>query len=341
MKASPSVVLRADADSTIGAGHIRRLLALSSALQRAGCATILASTSLTPALERQAHPSVVESSSARAGSNEDAEWTAALARSRGALWVALDGYQFDASYQRAIRSAGLRLLVADDFGQLGPYAADVIVNQNVFASEEMYAGNAGFARVLLGPAYALLRPEFREARADETPAQARRILVTLGGADPANLSVPVTTAVLRLPDPDVRVTVVIGPVNADDGTSLERIGDRRLTVVTATSDMAALMREADVAITGAGVTVYELCALGVPAIVLPIVPGQEAVARALTAAGLSIDLGSADVRTNPNDFARAIERVIGDRAAREAVRRTGRLRVDGLGADRVVTAMSL
>ena len=43
---------------------------------------------------------------------------------RHAGWVVLDGYHFDAEYQRQLKTAGVKLLIVDDTAHAGAYAAD-------------------------------------------------------------------------------------------------------------------------------------------------------------------------------------------------------------------------
>src|SRR5262249_32858596 len=104
-------------------------------------------------------------------------------------WLVLDGYHFDAAYQQAIRAAGYRLLVIDDMAHLPQYYADVLLNQNMHATALHYHCNPE-ATLLLGSCYALLRPEFPawRGRQRSVPEVARKVLVTMGGSDPDNVT---------------------------------------------------------------------------------------------------------------------------------------------------------
>lgn len=54
-------------------------------------------------------------------------------------WLALDGYHFTPDYQKAIRERGYRLLVIDDMAHLNHYHADILLNQNIHASNLLYS----------------------------------------------------------------------------------------------------------------------------------------------------------------------------------------------------------
>ena len=85
----------------------------------------------------------------------------------GADWVVVDGYHLGSDYQRALKEGGARVLVIDDHAHLDRYHADVLLNQNLGAPD--YRDRAPGARLLIGPHYALLRREFRDVPARDTP----------------------------------------------------------------------------------------------------------------------------------------------------------------------------
>ncbi len=337
------LIVRADGDSKIGAGHVMRLLALALRARRTGSDVTFLSASLAPGLaariERLGIP--IHRADVTPGSTADARWVTDAAKVQKAEWVAIDGYGYSRSYERSLHTAGLHVLTVDDVGGDGTYETDIVLNQNVFADEGMYRDRSESTRLLLGPTYALLRPEFLEGAGSSREPQehARRILVTLGGADPEGMTGKVVSAVCRLDDPELKVVVIAGPA-AEQGAALLNPGnDPRVTILgPVEEDMPTFMRDADVAVTGAGTTVYELCAVGVPALIVPLVEAQRQVAQNLGAAGLGESLSSclADERT----LATAIGDFLADPARRTMLRERGRELVDGLGAGRVIRAMA-
>src|SRR5262249_6429779 len=114
-------------------------------------------------------------------------------------WLVLDGYHFDAAYQQTIRAAGYRLLVIDDMAHLPQYHAAGLLNQKMHATTLHYHCNPE-AALLLGPRYALLRPEFRPwyGWQRSTPEVARKVLVTMGGSDPDNVTLQVVRALQQV-----------------------------------------------------------------------------------------------------------------------------------------------
>jgi UDP-2,4-diacetamido-2,4,6-trideoxy-beta-L-altropyranose hydrolase len=336
------ILIRADGDRRIGTGHVMRMLALAARALARGSEVVLASARLDDGLADRARRVgvTVECRAVEPGSRRDAAWVVEQAAGLPADWIVVDGYRFDEAYQEAIRAAGLRLLFVDDYGQCDRWPANLILNQNVSATSALYLERAHDTELLLGPSFALLREEFVAAAAAEREVGARadRILVTMGGADPGNAADRVLDAFGLLRDPSLQVRVVVGPSNPHGPQLAARPGDPRLEILPATDDMASLMAWADIAIAGAGSTVYELCCLGVPTLVIAIAQSQIAFARALDRERLSVDLGWHDT-LDPAAVALTITMIRRDQGRRAELSRLGRARVDGRGADRVLDVL--
>lgn len=257
-------------------------------------------------------------------------------------WVVLDGYEFDAA---DLRDAGERcrvLHIADDAEQ-DAYPCDILLNQNVYATADAYAGRSN-ARLLIGPRFALLRPEFNRF-ADwerETPARVRRILVTLGGSDPGGLTAEVVRQV-RAELGDVSLTVVVGGGNPrSQALRAELEGEGSTRVVHAPPDMAQLMAAADLGVSAAGSTTAELAFMQLPSVLLVVAANQRPVAAALDAAGaarLAGEVIGAGPMV-PGELRRIVRDLAADADARREIASAGRALVDGRGARRVVHAMA-
>jgi spore coat polysaccharide biosynthesis predicted glycosyltransferase SpsG len=91
-----------------------------------------------------------------------------------------------------------------------------------------------------------------------------------------------------------------------------------------------------VAVVAGGVTLYEACALGVPAVALAVVPAQRAAIRAFARRGAVLDARSSSPSRNVADIAAAqVVRLVEEPERRLALARRARTLVDGKGAVRV------
>lgn len=257
--------------------------------------------------------------------------------------IVVDGYRFPSAFQRPIHGAGCRLMVMDDNGENGSYDCDVILNQNIGAYEGLYSDRRPDTRLLLGTRYALLRPEFVAMHnvTRRPPGSGFRLLVTMGGADPADGTGMVLDALALLGCQDATVTVVIGAGNPRQEyleRKARRLHWKAVEVLRGVDDMACLMHRADAAITAGGSTCWELCLLGVPMLALATADNQRDIVRGLAAAGASLDGG--DVRHSPpEDMVPLINVLLADAARRTDLSSCARSIVDGLGARRVRDAV--
>lgn len=337
------LVIRADASTEIGTGHVLRCLALAHAWQDAGGRAVFAMTLPAPGLDQRLQVSQVDAVrlTAALGSAADAEATADVAKRLGATWVVVDGYHFGADYYRAIMERGLKLLCIDDYGQADRYDATIVLNQNICASEGLYANRAHSTQLLLGTRYALLRREFwswREYQRNVSDVP-RRVLVTMGGSDANNCTLSVVYALQQLEQAELEVRLLVGSMNPNEKSLSEAIQrDTRFQIIVDAADMPALFAWADLAITAGGSTCWELAFLGLPAMAVVLADNQEPIARGLAAAGAVVDLGW-DSTLSITGLTAALGALITDVTGRRAMSESGRKLVDGLGGKRVVTAM--
>ena len=339
-----TLLIRADANVAMGTGHVMRCLALAQAWQdaggRAGFAMAEMATWVQQRLLQESVP-IFEVSSP-AGTGEDARSTAAIAREQAAAWVVVDGYQFGQDYPQLVKAAGFKILFLDDYGHAEHYVADLVLNQNVSADANAYENRTPYTRLLLGPAYCLLRREFnawREWKREFTPA-AHRVLVTMGGSDPENFTQRAIEALNLVDDEELEAAIVVGGSNAH-AELLDRIASqagKKISVQRGISNMAELMAWADIAVSAAGTTCWEMCLMGLPALLIDLAENQTPVARELNRRGCAVHLGGpGDVSSTK--LAGQVERLLNSMEERRALSLRCRELVDGKGAQRVVSAM--
>ena len=129
-------------------------------------------------------------------------------------WTVLDGYNFDPAYQKQVKDADHRLMVIDDIAHLDRYYADVVLNQNIYATELQYACELQ-SRLLLGRSTFCCGSESGpgEAGSGRCLKLARKILVTLGGSDPDNKTREVMRALSEIDIDGIEVIFVAGASN--------------------------------------------------------------------------------------------------------------------------------
>jgi UDP-2,4-diacetamido-2,4,6-trideoxy-beta-L-altropyranose hydrolase len=195
-------------------------------------------------------------------------------------------------------------------------------------------------RLLLGPAYAPVRPEFaalREAALARRGGAVARVLVSLGLTDVGGLTAKVVDR-LRPRLAGATLDVVLG-ADAPSLPALSRIAahDKRMTLHVDSTDMAGLTARADIAIGAAGSTTWERCTLGLPSALLVLAENQRAAAAAVAefGAALVVDPAAEDFDTALD---RAVVRLMTDAALRARLSAASAAACDGLGALRAADA---
>lgn len=339
---SDVLLLRADASSRIGTGHIMRCIALAQGWREAGGRVVFAHAETTGAMARRLEAERLESVGidAAPGSVDDAARTSAIARELEAAWVVADGYAFGAAWQEAVKRAGLRLLLADDCGHAESYCADLILNQNLHADAALYSRRASHTRLLLGAKFVQLRREFAAWGnwRRSFPEVADKVLVTLGGGDPDNATAKVLRALARLKG--VEATVVVGGSNPNRA-AIEALAESLgggFKVVVGPANMPELMASADLAVSAGGSTSWELAFMGLPTVAIAIADNQRPIVQSLVGAGCAADAGWFQ-DLDEERLAGILEDFRRSRPMREAMSARQRRLVDGHGVRRILAAM--
>jgi UDP-2,4-diacetamido-2,4,6-trideoxy-beta-L-altropyranose hydrolase len=337
------LLIRVDASTEIGTGHLMRCLALAQAWKDAGNKVAFITNCQSEGLLQRLRGEEF-SLYALAGSHPDPKdwnYTKEVLASYPNAWVVLDNYYFDETYQQRVKESGHRLLVIDDMAHLKHYYADIVLNQNLHA-EQLHYSCEPYTRLLLGTRYVLLRREFLAWRGwkREIPEIARHLLVTLGGSDSENHTLKVIQALQKVDVTGLEATVVIGAGNlhTDELEAAVRQSQVPIQLVRDARNMPELMSWADVAISSAGSTVWELLFLGTPTLALILADNQRQIAEEVERQGVARNLGRAE-NLSVQSLAKQLVLMANDSNLRRKISKNARQLVDGQGAQRVVASI--
>jgi len=333
---APSILIRCDATPALGGGHVMRCLTLANALAKAGWRVRFACVAGT---------ATVVSALARSGFDiielinplDAAQLVGKLRKPFDA--IVFDQYDIDANYERALRPFANMLVVIDDLADRR-HDCDLLIDQTFGRTPEDYRSLLpADAQILTGSQYALLRPEFAQARpralarhSDGRPV--KRILVSMGLTDPGGITEKVLNAV---PEADTGMSVdVVAGSRAPGLPAVQELAARHpnVTVHIDAADICSLMIAADLAIGGAGTTTWERCCLGLPTIIWILADNQRLVANALG------KIGAAYVVDDLNAFAEALAKMLRSPTSRQSLSAAAAALTDGHGTDRIVDSIN-
>jgi UDP-2,4-diacetamido-2,4,6-trideoxy-beta-L-altropyranose hydrolase len=319
-----NIIVRVDASIRIGLGHFMRCLALMDAARARGATTVFVTRDLPVSCReiliakghRHAAIETVASTSTdidrRVDAHDHFDWLPVSQQKDAAHtiskiadlscdWLIVDHYGIDAEWEQALVPYCKKLMAIDDLADRDHFC-DLLLDQNLGRQLGAYTPHLlRGCETLIGPDYALLRPEFAVRRAQNLPPRdARRpkhLLVALGGTDNDNVTAAVLRAFLvaNLPS-DTAIHIVMGAQAPwiEDVQAKARLFAGRAHVHIGIDTMAELIAECDLAIGAAGLSAWERCCLGLPSLLLIMAENQRAGAHALHAAGAAIMLESVD-----------------------------------------------
>lgn len=185
----------------------------------------------------------------------------------------------------ALRESGRKVVAIDN--TTAPEADSTVVPSPFFRGErgERVAGGSEF--LIIGENF----QREREISFRKEGLSPFKVLVTMGGADPCNLTELVVNALERLSG--IEVTVVIGPA-ATPSPYLRRFIESEnpaFRFLFDVADMAQLMSSSHIAFTAVGTTIYELAYMGVPSVIISNYPSDDRDIRELKNLGMSFGLG--------------------------------------------------
>jgi len=316
---SALIVIRTDSSLKIGSGHVMRCLTLAEALRDSGaivrfvCRYLpgnindiifkkgfkvyeLSSVDLDEGIDHYTEGVEDYPHWFKVTQEQDAMETLDVLDSICPDWLIVDHYGLDCGWENRLRPHVNKLMVIDDLANR-PHDCDLLLDQNYFGdSENRYEGLVPpTCTQLLGPRYALLRPEFAEARKKLCPrtGEIRCVFIFFGGTDPENITGRTLTA---LSDPELahlEVDVVLGKTNPNRASIERQVATRPKTnFYVQVKNVSELMVRADLALGAGGATTWERICLGLPSIVTILSENQRKFSETLDKAEFQICLGN-------------------------------------------------
>ncbi|WP_306839567.1 PseG/SpsG family protein [Catenuloplanes nepalensis] len=315
----------------MGAGHLVRCLALAEELLARGCRVALlgdvGSVSWTAReIDRLGLPVVAAPPSPEA--------LALTARRLGLDAVVIDSYVTDPGCAAALRAGGVTVLAIVDGDPRGQ-DADLYLDQNLGAELVAPPLPPGAIR-LAGLPYVLLRDSVRSRRPSRprppSAPGAPSVVCFFGGTDPAGAA-PVLAGMLAATGVPLDA-IVVSPVPAE----IPVTPGQRFRCVPNTPDLPELLDGADLVVSAAGTSTWELLCLGVcPALVM-VADNQRLGYDAMLARGLGFGLGAVADLPSPAAISTLREALTSPSRRHELAAR-GWSEIDGDGRVRAADAL--
>lgn len=297
-----TIFIRTDANPRMGSGHLMRCLALAQAWKTMKGDAVFLTQTLTSALKSQikSEGMTLVEFQAPAGKDQDVQKTLKVIRHSKEKnpWLVIDGYQFSDHFSEKIMSHGVRVLKIDDFRRKQSISADLILNQTMGATAQDYPAEKDKLKLLCGEFYTLFRKDFSRIKSQSSKTNRfKKVLLTLGGSDPLNLTQKLLKELVKKTDLKKEIRVIVGPSNPHfkELQQLER--DRKIKLFHSITHMVPHYQWADFVVTAAGSTIWEILLLKKPFGFFTIASNQKRIQKILIQKKLGINLGSSSKKS--------------------------------------------
>lgn len=227
----------------------------------------------------------------------------------------------------------------DDLGN-APSTPKFIINPSVSPGMTEYKSKSGRTTYLVGEKYFIL------GRADVNPIgepkrKIEKVLVSLGGADPANYT-PGILAILGALPFDFRISLVLGPafVRFKEVENAIRSIGKEVEVLKNIGNMLEVMCSHDLAFVAGGSTALELAYTGTPGILVPTISHECETSAYLQSKEIFCDLGDIKVGEKSEKYDK-ITKFWTDYDMRRTYSGNAKRFIDGKGLSRVLSETGL
>jgi len=252
-------------------------------------------------------------------------------------WVVVDSYEISADQISELNAVCPVLAIVDaDHRRID---ATLYLDQNL-GTEIAFPPDTDARQLLLGSDYALVRDEFLQLRRSERSTAIdgkAHVVVFFGGSDPHGAVVSAAQSIIES-GADVRLTVICAQRWIHDVKSA--CADSDALVLELTPNLPHLLSEADVVVSAAGTSAWDVCTLGRAAVFVGIVDNQIPSLRQIQRYEVALTLDATVPERNVLDHVGAlVSRLVGSEDERSALVNRCATIFDGKGKSRVVDRM--
>ena len=361
------IVIRCDATTLTGIGHISRCINLASHLHSRGCQILFLCRCHQSSLHRQILSGkfqflelperVGEACNSNIGPYEAWLSCSQLVDAHDCITAVcgepnfspslliVDHYALDITWEQKIvdNFPGLKLLAIDDLANR-KHSVDILLDSGRYEQtvNHSYSGLIPKdATYLSGPRYSLLSNDYARYRQSVSVRESvARVLVFYGGVDSDNWCEKALKCLENLGFGHLDVDVVLG----SNAPHIELIRSllkphRHWTLHVGIPSLAPLIAKADLAIGAAGIHSWERASLGLPAVAAAVVDNQNDVLLSLSDAGLVYPIARNDEPNIVEQIKHAITTVMNNPDVLSSMSKASLEAVDCYGVHRIATTL--
>ncbi len=314
------IIVRVDGDHHIGMGHVYRSLNLADFLKKSGHKIIFLTKN------QEARKILFKKSPCYILPKRSATKQKIIQRFKPDI-IILDKLKEKTSEIRLLQKKS-KIIAIDYTGNNKGMIKNSI---NMLYQQSAASRNNSFS----GFEYTILNKTFQNSKPIRVKKNVKSILVLQGGSDTRCFTPKIIKALNSLKG-DLRITAVLGPSfrcwkELKKSTMTNR---KPLRILHNVKNMSLVMSKHDMAITAGGMSLLELCRLGIPSIVVCGEKFENETASLLQKKGFGVNLGYGQ-EVSRNRISEVAKELLADYSKRKRMNKTGINIIDGEGTARV------
>lgn len=249
----------------------------------------------------------------------------------------VDSYYVTKHYFEELRKRVYTVYI-DDYGN-EVYDIDCLICYAIYADTLNFKSRySASTKLLLGTDYVPLRKEFKNLPKKQIRERIENLLLLCGGADPYSFLKHLLEKL------DIsrynKISLICGRYNKDYEYLAAKYADNGIVkIIKSTDNMLQYMQEADLAISAAGSTLYELCAVGTPTISYVLADNQVKNAEGFDRCGVIKYAGYAEDLSIIDNITDCMIKQYEDATVRESCSVLQQKCVNGRGAELIIEGL--
>ena len=256
--------IRVDMNNVIATGHMMRCLSVADAARDMGLETtfIVADEQALSLLEKRGYLSVVLNTK---WDDMDSELPVIkkVIEENHIEYLLIDSYKVTQNYLKEL-TAIVKTLYIDDVNAF-VYPVNGLICYANYWEKFGYDKKYSDTKLFLGPSYTPLKMVYKQCEPKIISPKLQSLLLVSGGTDPYGILEGVLDKLQK--EVHENIDVICGIYYAGYDILCEKYAEyKNVNILKAVPDMEVYIKKADLAITAGGTTLYELCAMGTPAL---------------------------------------------------------------------------
>lgn len=317
----PKIVVRADGNNLIGMGHITRCLHFVENLK--GKFYIIFFFKKNPRLKE--YLNICNYNSFELDSDITLKEEIDIVTENSSNLLILDIRDEDNKYYKTYCNAYNKTLQFDDSSQEITIFSDLYLNYNLYSENIKLVLKNKDCKLYLGPRYYILNPVFKrfENYKRTFDRSAKNILITMGGADPKNLTIKIIKALIKLEN--IQINIILGKLfqKFDEIEQIKNKFSSKISIFPDIKNMEEFMLKNDLIITTGGNTSFEAAFVGIPGILINQIELQNQNGIKYDEKSIFINLGLGE-KIHENEIKNAVINLIQSKNLRKNLSKNGK-----------------